>query len=45
MNYEAPKLARYGSVSELTQGGVQLNQDVPFGVAPSTAYPPPVVGS
>jgi hypothetical protein len=41
MRYEMPKLVRYGKVAELTQGGSVQVQDVPFGVAPSTAYPAP----
>jgi hypothetical protein len=41
MHYESPKLARYGKVAELTQGGVQINQDTPFGNNPNTAYPAP----
>jgi hypothetical protein len=45
MGYEAPKLTRFGSVSELTQGGTQVNQDTPFGNNPNSAYPPYVPGS
>ena len=39
--YTAPKLVAYGAVSDLTRGGNMTNQDVPFGNAPNTAYPPP----
>ncbi|HET8654368.1 MAG TPA: lasso RiPP family leader peptide-containing protein [Longimicrobiaceae bacterium] len=41
MSYEAPKLTRYGTVSELTQGGTVTNSDAPSGTVPNSAYPPP----
>ena len=41
MNYEAPKLTRFGRVEDLTLGGNQINQDTPRGNNPNTAYPPP----
>lgn len=39
--YVAPQIETLGEISELTAGGVQPNQDVPFGVANNTAYPVP----
>jgi hypothetical protein len=40
MGYEAPKLTRFGRVSDLTRGGTAVNQDTPFGNNPNTSYPP-----